>query len=480
MPRTYLNTILAALLCCCWLETNAQNCQCAREFEWLTKKIEQNYAGFQDKVNTTTADAFQQHTELYRQKCQATKSDTACLHRMEEWARWFKDRHIYFNAVQSSEKPEDIRSRFAKAEKIDLSEAAAKAWLDKEGRDSIEGIWQNDDGNYRVAIVQHRTNLREFAAVILKADSVWWMPGQVKFELKKQDDNGSFPVRYFMRDHSGRVVSGQRTGAVLSIGDLGNWYKVYPGNGKVPPPPKVERFSLRALDQQTLVLTVKTMDETHRQELRQLEKANRKKMKKTPYLIIDCRGNGGGSDITFNPLKKYLFTGRVRYDGSQTWATPDNTEKYTRLKSNKNYPWYMRLYFAHTARKLKRNKGEFVGKTKPSVERPFRKTRMPQQVAVLVDKGCASSCEGFVAFARQSKKVTLMGQNSAGISDYGNLHHLPLPCGLWELYYPTSRSVRVAKGEGIDNVGYPPKFRIEPAEGDWIQYAAEKLRTGKQ
>ena len=335
---THLYTILTAILWCCWLGTSAQNCQCSREFEWLTQKIAQNYAGFQDKVDTTTADAYKRHTEQYRQICQEVKSDTACLRRLEEWTRWFKDRHIYFNAAQSSEKPEDIRKRFEKAEKIDLSEAAAKTWLDKEGRDSVEGIWQSDDGNYRVAIVQHRTNLREFAAVILKADSVWWMPGQVKFELKKQDDNGLFPIRYFMRDHAGRVVSGQRKGGVLTIGDLGNWYKVYPGNGQVPTPPKAEHFSLRTLDDETLVLTVKTMNEAYRKELRHLEKTNRKKLKKTPNLIIDCRGNGGGSDITYGPLKKYLYTGPVVLERSQTWATTDNIDKYTKLKNNKNYP----------------------------------------------------------------------------------------------------------------------------------------------
>lgn len=138
----------------------------------------------------------------------------------------------------------------------------------------------------------------------------------------------------------------------------------------------------------------------------------------------------------------------------------------------------MRLYFGHLGKKLNRHPGKFVGKTRPATERRLKKSTMPRRVLVLVDGGCASSCESFLAIARQSKKTKLMGQNSAGISDYGNLHRMPTPCGLWELAYPTSRDVAVGQGQGIDNIGYPPDFRIDGKETDWVKAALEKMQAG--
>lgn len=456
----------------------AQQCPCSAQLDFLTQKIEQNYAGFRDKVNDSTKTAYAQHTDRYRQRCATAKSDTACLRLMTEWGTWFRDRHIYMVAIPTPEKPEDIRKRFANVEKIELSEAAAKAWLDKDGRDSLEGIWQNEDGTYRVAIVQHRTPNRQFAAVILRADSIWWVPGQVKFSLRGLDEEGAYPVHYFMRDHSGRVTRANMNGTVLSIKDIGTWYKVYPGNIAPPPPPGLSAvYTLKRLDDSTLVLRIPTMNEQYRKELKHLEKQHRNALKRAPYLILDCRGNGGGSDITYGPLKKYLYTGPARFARKQTYATPDNIQKYTLLKNNKNYPWLYRRFFARTERRLKRHEGKMVGKTKPFVERHWRRAKRAQKVAVIMDNGCASSCEGFVAFARQSKKVTLMGQNTAGISDYGNLHNLIFPCGLWKIYYPTSRSCAVSQGQGIDNIGYAPTLRIGPEIPDWIAFARTALKN---
>ena len=65
----------------------------------------------------------------------------------------------------------------------------------------------------------------------------------------------------------------------------------------------------------------------------------------------------------------------------------------------------------------------------PAVEivEPEKVTRYPQRVAVLVDKRCGSTCEEFLLVARQSFKVKLFGQSSAGSLDYSNLRPFTLP-----------------------------------------------------
>jgi C-terminal processing protease CtpA/Prc len=73
--------------------------------------------------------------------------------------------------------------------------------------------------------------------------------------------------------------------------------------------------------------------------------------------------------------------------------------------------------------------------------------------------------------ARQSQKVTLIGVNTAGVSDYGNLHSIAFPCGNFTMSYPTTRSSAVDVGKGIDTVGIPPDIRLDTAQKDWVEFA---------
>lgn len=452
----------------------AQPCSCVDQFDWLRQKLAVNYSGYRDKVNPSNQAGFDAHTAAYRQKAEAVSADTACLRLLREWAGWFHDGHVQIGfQAAAADRPEDIRQRFADWETVAFREAEARAYLSEPGRDPVEGIYRADAGNYRVALVKNSTAQRDYAAIVLQADSVWWMPGQIKFDLKSAGLD-TYTSRYYMRDHSEQNPKATLDRGVLRLEGLGAWYRQYPG----PPVAIVAAsvFTLQVLDSVTVLITVPTMNEGVRLELDSLIKANKTLLDRTPNLIVDCRNNGGGSDITYYPLKPYVYTGSVKGYPTQTYATEDNLQKYEKLRRDKSFPKRYRLYFGRMARKMRRNLGQFVGKCKEETER-FRKVNPnPRQVAVLINGGCASSCEQFVYYARQSKRVTLIGQNTAGILDYGNLHTLEFPCPSFSLAYPTSRSCRVDVGQALDGTGMSPDIRLEEAGEDWVAFARRYLR----
>lgn len=456
---------------------SSQSCPCTEQFDWLRQKLAINYSGYRDKVTPQNQAEFDHHTAGFQGKIARAQADTACLRLMAEWARWFRDGHVQLFAKggPATDDPVTIRQRFAGWEKIAMTEAEARTYLDQPGRDPAEGIYQIAGGSYLVALVRNATPQRDFAAVILKADSVWWMPGQVKFELK-QTETGKYNSRFFMRDHSERnPIASLDNDGKLVFTELGPWYKQYPGKPILPAKPQI--FTLAQLDSQTLLLTVPTMNETVRLELDSLIKANAPLLESTPNLIIDCRNNGGGSDITFYPLRPYVYSGNVKGYKGQIYATEDNIQKYDNLRRSKDFPKKYRLYFGHMARKMRRHKGELVGKCGEATQK-FKKIKpYPQHVAILINGNCASSCEQFVYYSEQSSRVTLIGQNTAGIMDYGNLHNLDFPCGKFGLAYPTSRSCRVAEGKGIDGVGIPPDVRVDEKEKDLVEFARQYLKS---
>lgn len=456
----------------------AQSCNCTEQFDWLRQKLALNYSGYHDKVTTQNQAEFDRHTANFQAKIAQSQADTTCLRLMDDWANWFRDGHVqlYFKSGPDTEDPAAIRARFADWEKIPLTEAEARTYMEQPGRDPVEGIYQNAEGNYRVAVIQNSTSERDFVAVVLKADGVWWMPGQIKFDLKKAKSLSTFMSRYYMRDHSERNPTAMFGDSKLEFNALGLWYKQYPGKPVVPAKPQI--FSLAKLDSQTLLLTVPTMNESVRLELDSLVTANAALLERTPNLIIDCRNNGGGSDITFYPLRPYVYSGSVKGYRMQIYATEDNIQKYEKLRTSKDFPKKYRRYFGSMAKKMRRNLGGYVGKCGEATQK-FKKVKpVPKQVAILINGNCASSCEQFVYYAEQSKRVTLIGQNTAGIMDYGNLHSLDFPCGKFGLSYPTSRSCRVAIGKAIDGVGIPPDVRVDEKEKDWVEFARQYL-SGK-
>ena len=455
----------------------AQSCNCTEQFDWLRQKLALNYSGYRDKVTPQSQAEFDRHTAGFQPKVATATSDTACLRVMTEWARWFRDGHVqlFVKGGPVSDDPVEIRRRFAGWEKIALTEAEARAYLDQPGRDPVEGIYRNAEGNYRIALIQNNTPERDFAAIVIKADSVWWMPGQVKFDLKKAASLSTYMSRYYMRDHSQRNPGATFSDGKLEFAELGAWYKQYPGTPNLPAKPRI--FTLAQLDSQTLLLTVPTMNESVRLELDSLVKANAALLERTPNLIIDCRNNGGGSDITFEPLQPYVYSGSVKGYRGQVYATDDNIDKYEKLRHSKDFPKKYRLYFGHMAKKMRRHKGEYVGKCGEATQKFKNVKPYPQRVAILINGNCASSCEQFVYYAEQSTRVTLIGQNTAGILDYGNLHTLDFPCGKFGLAYPTSRSCRVDAGKAIDGAGIAPDVRVDEKEKDWVEFATEYLKT---
>jgi hypothetical protein len=292
-----------------------------------------------------------------------------------------------------------------------------------------------------------------------------------------------------MRDHSPNPQQAFTDGKVLEITNLGLWRKIYP---EAVPPEALESFQspfappggrlsdaffLRKLDDQTLLLRIPSFRHELRGKTDSILAANKVLLDSTPNLIIDVRGNGGGSDISYHQVLPYFYTNTISFSGIQHWATADNAMKYREMKADQHYPPSTRRLAERMEKKMLRREGHFI-KTKDTHYKRKKVLPFPRKVAVLVNGDCASSCEDFVLAARQSKKVTVIGVNTAGILDYGNMHFMNYPCDKWRLGWATSRSNDVESGRGIDNTGIAPDVRPGPEATDWIDFARTYL-TGK-
>ncbi|WP_427914890.1 S41 family peptidase [Ramlibacter sp. MMS24-I3-19] len=218
--------------------------------------------------------------------------------------------------------------------------------------------------------------------------------------------------------------------------------------------------SFRLLSRQTALIIIPTFADQAGAAIEALIKEHAKDIAQRPNLLVDVRANGGGSDWTYKPLLA-LAEANIRRDvGAQIWATPANAAA-SRAACDVFAP------LSQQCRDRMRQEAEAIDRAPAGTfiaqpgERPLEIVEPrdvvphPRRIGVLVDKGCASTCEEFLIAMRQSFKVKLFGQSSTGSLDYSNLRPWTLPSGKRRLMYATTRSLRLPEF-AVDLAGIPP------------------------
>ncbi len=230
--------------------------------------------------------------------------------------------------------------------------------------------------------------------------------------------------------------------------------------------------SLTVLDSSTILLRLPGLDVDVKPAIDSLVAVDWDALSRTPYLIVDVRGDGGGCTCSYDTLLPLLIAGPERFPGKDVLASPAN-EAYWR-------DWLTQGVFGDSEKTLIRaaikrmqvHEGKLVELWPASVSRPRTMSRFPRSVAVLVDRKCASSCEDFILAARQSSKVVIIGsENTEGVHDYGDIRKVYLP-GWRQMRVPTTRM----RGPRIDFVGIKPDVLL-PSNTDLVASAALYLKA---
>ena len=232
------------------------------------------------------------------------------------------------------------------------------------------------------------------------------------------------------------------------------------GSAGATPQPNTPGPAFRILSPKTALLTVPSFADQAGEAIARILEEHARDIAQRPNLIIDVRGNTGGSDWTYQPLLPLLAANTRRHVGAMLLATPANSAA-NRAVCDLMARDSKQCRDATRAASEAMNRappGTFIpipGEPAVEIVEPEKVAPYPQRVAVLVDKRCGSTCEEFLLAVRQSFKVKLFGQASAGSLDYSNLRPFTLPSGKRLLMYATSRSLRLPQFS-VDAAGIPP------------------------
>jgi len=436
----------------------------------MVKKIRVNYVGYNDKINTSNKVKFQKFTDSL-QKLTYTSNASECVLICRTWLNFFKDQHVGFAIEFKDQHPDSIRAFFSKEEHVKWSQQDFIQYLknDRIKKDSIEGIWSNESGTYQIAVRKEGIRGKEFYGFILKADSVKWVPGQIKWKLLKTD-NKYKTIYYRAIDHSLNYPPLLVDVGILDFGPFGKWHKDIQKpkeNAAVKSPDLSPKFSI--IDNETCLIEMPSFRSLeYISKTDSLIKKNEAGLKSRKHLIIDIRNNSGGTVLVFRNLMPYIYTNPILTEGGMVLATEDNIkDRYS--TEYPQLPDSMQQIFKQNLLKLKSHQGELYNLYPVDTIKYNTTLKNPERVSFLVNRNTASAAELFILQAKQSKKVKIYGENTAGAIDYVEVVTTEMPCSFYSLWYPAVKSTRLPAFP-LDNIGIEPDVKIPHDTIDWIDF----------
>ena len=460
---------------------------CRENLDSLQQRLQRNYAGYRLEIKGARRRAYERQVSALRTRADTTRGDD-CFFVLKAYTGWFDDPHLFISQRGGLDTAES-RRRAALVEQTGWTEERARAYLDSRGPalDPLEGIWY--EGRLRMAVVRDSaTRGREFVAVVLTPDTATWQPGDVRARFTGRRD-GSYDATIHYANFATRRLDAtihKRLLLRLSPGIWGKEHPIHPADSGLLHPADAHRPTLQVRGR-TVVVSIPSHDPTWARAFDSLITAHAADLRSAERLIVDLRGNEGGSSWMTNPLLPYIASKRKRmtpYGGGEAMmlSSPDQLAYLRRGGFGPDTSQFVRSLIA----RMEASPGELVPledpAAPPEAEPADSVIEGPARVGVLIDGGTVSAAEVLVRDALRSERATLFGENTAGALDYQSTQVVRFhPREIrWALGYPTIAASATLPRGGMRGKGMAPTVRVTWAKiEDPIGWVERRLAAGR-
>lgn len=449
----------------------AQECDCTSNYNWLRETFEKNDAGFQTVINNKGKDAYNFHNKLIEKKIEPITDLHQCIKALRSWMYFFRKGHI---DVVNLNTPPNSKEVFLHNTNLNNF----KTHLSNKTKQDIEGIWDFDGTEIIFKKVNH-----QYLGIIHKSNDTIWKKNEVKFILNSNGDGD-----YFNWEKSKWHVKNTQllSDDLLRINSNLFLRRIYLHSSE-----NVEKIKtyITTLDsnlptaykynENTYYIRLPSFHHTQKNKIDSIISLFKERISSTENLIIDVRGNTGGSDKSYDKLLPFIYTNPIRKPGFEFLSTELNNQrtldvingKFGTLDENEV------LYYENRYDILSKNIGEYVNFEHPNKVATITIDTIyefPKKIAILVDENTISSGEEFVLTAKQSNKVKVYGVTTSGALDAANQYYTFTKGKEVVMVYTLSRRINNLQ---IDNIGIQPDFYLDKSipRFEWIEYVAGKL-----
>lgn len=449
---------------------HGQECDCLGYYQWVRETFEQNDAGFDRAIERKGEQAYKIHNDLIEGQIEGVNDLHVCVKYLRDWTHFFRTTHVDVANINTPPNSPDVIS-------FDVNRNEFKKYLSRKKRQDIEGIWDFDG----TEIIFKKVENRYLGIVNESSDSVW-KKGEVQFIIY-DDGRGD----YFNWEKSKWQLKKYElvTEDILKINS--NLFLVRSSAKSGADSIEIEQFLnnvdnavplAKKLNDQTYYLKIPSFQYTEKSLIDSVILLHQDEILKTENLIIDLRGNGGGSDKSYELLSQFVYTNPYRSGGVEFRSTDLNNKRTLDIIDG------MFGELSEEEKEIEKKKfqllskhvGEYVNLDENdgfSITENDEVTEFPKEVAIIINDEVGSTAEEFLMDAKQSKKVKLFGTPTMGALDVANQYYVLSPDKEIVLVYTLSRRINHME---IDDIGIQPDFYLDDSIPiyNWLEYI-EKL-----
>ena len=344
--------------------------------------------------------------------------------------------------------------------------------------DPIEGIYTHP--SYQLAITKIKPNL--FYATILSTKNENWKPGEVKLTITKKGEE--YLGTFYEGDKSNFSIHKVKlVGNILDF-DIIFFEKLMPNVKNQLDLTEYEISkdkdapSLQFIDN-VAIWKFPTFYSNSEEQTAYLLNKYKEKLENITYWIIDLRDNYVGNYKIVWQLINYIYTRPIIKYNAEKRMTKQNIEMW--------FSSFVQEYYEQADEKTKKEIEDELDKMRNNIGKMYNESSQqyetltidntfanPKKIALLINENTVSSGELFTMLARQSDKVVVMGTNTGGMMDYGNVLRYKTQCSSIRVQVPMDKMLWLETGFSVDKEGLKPDIYLQ--ENNWIEQAINILK----
>jgi hypothetical protein len=456
------------------LGLKAQTCNCAKEIQTIANNLERNLASYQHQVvEYKRTNEYLQHKEYVLNLAKKTKVQKECIGILAIYLAFIRDEHLYlmyqsaFLPYKSSADTLAIRKFYESDEIVQVN---------KGKQNQLTGKWYFEGTNFGVEIVKSKNVYREYAALTIQDNALFWRKGNVKFEIVKTKKGGLACV-YWSANRIPKYYPIEIKKDVLHIGRSFKFdRKPTAPAGAAPKSNGLIEF--KTLNENTTYLRIQSFDLSYQKAIDSTIAAHKNSILQKPNFIIDIRNNGGGGFDAFQSLLPFVLDNNSINEpySASVWVSDDNFNFYDETKYDYAETQEDSIAELGYVTELKEYLGKFTPTdfNKISADTLYQK---PLKIAVLTNQFTASTAEGFALIAKNSKRVKHFGDYTTGAITYGDIRMVEFPSLNIEVGM-TTKKMTFSDNIDIESIGIKPDIIFNKTnEKDWIDKVIAALKN---
>ena len=455
---TNIKTAFLLLSALCFSTSQAQNINTKEVFDNALKYISSNSASINNQILNHNK-AYQKHLKDTKKLLKNTKTEKDVLGVIAYYLAIAEDNHQYIYATDSYFPFKTINDTINVKKFFD--ENIEKVNVHPNQDNELLGEWYYPKENIWINIQKDKINNRIYVGTIIKADKIYAKEGFVKIEFYKNYKNETLATFWDILFRYPETSKIRLKDNQLTIGN----HKLYRNQNQIDNFKNTD-FEFIKLNEKTNLITLPFFDYEYKNTIDSLLNSNKELLSNTPNLIIDIRGNTGGADMTYYGLIPLMMSEKQNNFPSShaLFLSENNIKNYTdiiRQRQNDKIADSLENNFKKRLNKFQENItfGDFE---------LTEIDKNPENIYILIDEKNASSAEGFILLAKQSAKVKIVGTNTSGTLNFGNVEKHKIENSNLKLNYTQTKVI--FKDEDIEEyIGINPDINLSNfPKADWI------------